>query len=60
MLGESWMSGAEFVKSLRKMRPTYKLISKIQNLVGDELPVAFNLSKKYQFVVLVKITSLNH
>ena len=58
MLGESWMSGAEFVQSLRNMRPTYKLISKIQNLVGDELPV--NLIKKYQFVVLVKITSLNH
>ena len=51
------MSGAEFV---RKMRPAYKLISEIQNLVEDELPVAFNLIKKYQFVVLVKITSLNH
>ena len=60
MLGESWMSGAEFVQSLRKMGLAYKLISEIQNLVEDELPVAFNLIKKYQFVVLVKITSLNH
>ena len=60
MLDESWMSGAESVQFLRKMRPTYKLISKIQTFVGDELPVAGNLIQKYQFVVLVKIAFLIH